>query len=91
MNKNHGLWGFFNEKRDPMVIGSVEAAHGRPWSYQELTFKSFEDLHKLYWTCVLEANRTATRRRELNRTHAGYGVMENENRLKTVRYLAVRV
>lgn len=85
MNKNHGLWGFFNKKRQPMVNGDVEAAHGRAWTYVELSSRTFEDLHKLYWACILEANRTATRGKELKRTAGGYGVVENEKRKATVR------
>ncbi|ETN46030.1 uncharacterized protein HMPREF1541_00213 [Cyphellophora europaea CBS 101466] len=80
----HGLWGFFNERKQPMVPAAAEAQHGRAWSYMELTIKSFEDLHKLYWKCILEANQINTRARELRRTRAGYGATENEQRLKVV-------
>jgi len=68
-----------------MVPAAAEAQHGRAWSYMELTIKSFEDLHKLYWKCILEANQINTRARELRRTRAGYGATENEQRLKVVR------
>lgn len=84
MNKNHGLWGFFNEKKQPIVPPGTESAHGRSWAYGELAQKSFEDLHRLHWTCVLEANRVQTRARELVRTRAGYGQEENSTRLKAV-------
>lgn len=84
MNKNHGLWGFFNEKRQPLTSPGLESAHGRSWNYAELARKSFEDLHRLYWTCILEGNQISTRGRELTRARAGFGKQENVKRLKTV-------
>ena len=85
--KDHGLWGFFNKKREALASGPVEAAHGRSWTYQELTAKSFEDLHRLYWTCILESNQIRTRLREMQRTRAGFGAHEAKGRLTTVRRL----
>jgi large subunit ribosomal protein L47 len=85
MNKDHGLYAFFDQKRRPMVPPVEESQHGRAWSYKELEIKSFEDLHKLYWACVLEANRVSTRFKEMSRTASGFGQAETDNRLETVR------
>lgn len=49
--------------------------------------KSFEDLHKLYWVCVKEQNRTLTREKERSRLRAGYGDAEGEARVEVVRFL----
>jgi large subunit ribosomal protein L47 len=57
---------------------------GRQWTYQELSVKDWDDLHKLYWTCVLEVNRTATRAREMQRVKAGYGSNEAGERMDCV-------
>ena len=83
-NPNHGLWGFFNETRQAMIPAEDESAFGRAWTYQELTIKSFEDLHRLWYTCMMERNRTHTRKNELNRIKAGYGAYEAEERIKAV-------
>ncbi|RMZ92528.1 hypothetical protein DV736_g241, partial [Chaetothyriales sp. CBS 134916] len=82
--ENHGLWGFFNKARQPMVSGEEEAAFGRPWSYHELAAKDFHDLHRLYWTTILELNRTKTRQFEMRRVRAGYGNYEAETRIQAL-------
>lgn len=53
---------------------------GRAWTYKELSVKDWDDLYKLYWTCILEANRLATRKHELARLHAGFGLNELSTR-----------
>lgn len=58
---------------------------GRAWTYQELSVKSFEDLHKLYWVCVKEQNQTLTREKERTRVRAGYGALESQERVEAVR------
>jgi len=83
-NPNHGLYGFFNEKKETVVPGEQEEAHGRSWTYHELLFKDFADLHTLYWQCVLEQNRVATRQLEHRRLRLGYGATEVKARLKVV-------
>jgi len=83
-NPNHGLYGFFNEKKETVVPGEQEEDHGRAWSYHELLFKSFDDLHALYWQCLLEQNRVATRKLEHRRLRLGYGATEVSHRLHTV-------
>lgn len=57
---------------------------GRAWSYAELSIKSFNDLHKLYWLCVKEQNQILTRSKEMRRVRAGYGQVEVDEKLKIV-------
>ena len=57
---------------------------GRSWSYAELSIKSFDDLHKLYWLCVKEQNQLLTREKEMTRVRAGFGLVELEEKLKVV-------
>ena len=83
-SENHGLWGFFNEEKTPMIAPENEAAFGRAWTYQELSIKSFEDLHRLYWACILEVNRTETRKAEMRRLRAGYGDTDAQARINAV-------
>lgn len=46
--------------------------------------KDWDDLYRLYWVCVLERNRVATRAHEMHRLKAGYGENEVDSRLKVV-------
>lgn len=57
---------------------------GRAWTYQELSVKSFDDLHKLYWVCIKEQNRTLTAEKERRRVRAGYGGLESDERVEAV-------
>ncbi|MCJ1434637.1 54S ribosomal protein L4 mitochondrial [Xylographa pallens] len=84
VDENHGLWAFFNKAKKFLTTPEVEAAHGRPWSVEELRHKSFEDLHCLWWTCVKERNRLATEKYERERVKPGYGEYEGDQRDKTV-------
>jgi large subunit ribosomal protein L47 len=84
LNPNHGLWGFFDEDRKAIRPPDQDAAHGRSWTYEELTAKNWEDLHKLWWTCILEINRLKTRNHELKKLHAGYGGNELLARMNVV-------
>ena len=61
-----------------------ELAHGRAWTYAELSYKSFNDLHGLYWVCVKEKNRIATAAKERDRVFAGYGDYESQSRNREV-------
>lgn len=83
-NPNHGLYGFFNRERQTVIPGEKEALHGRAWTVHELTFKSFEDLHALYWLGLKEINRVNTRLLEHKRLKLGYGSMEVQQRIQTV-------
>ncbi|MCJ1386117.1 54S ribosomal protein L4 mitochondrial [Xylographa soralifera] len=85
VDENHGLWAFFNKDKKFLTTPEVEAAHGRPWSVEELRHKSFEDLHCLWWTCAKERNRLATEKYERERVKPGYGEYEGDERDKTVR------
>ena len=80
---NHGLWAFFYDKKS-MVPPEQQGAHGREWTYAELSMKSFEDLHALYWIAHKERNRIMTNTAERTRLHAGYGDNEDETRDNTV-------
>lgn len=84
VNENHGLYGFFNKKNDTVLPPDQEAYHGRSWTYHDLCFKHFEDLHALYWQCVLELNRVQTRMTEHRRLKLGYGKQELQRRYQTV-------
>ncbi|KIV84656.1 hypothetical protein PV11_00429 [Exophiala sideris] len=83
-SENHGLWGFFNKDKRAILPPEEESSHGRAWTYQELSIKSFDDLHRLYWVCVQEQNRVMTREKERSRVRAGYGRQEHEDRLTVV-------
>lgn len=84
INPNHGLYGFFNKDKKVVLNDEDESQHGRCWEYKELMFKGFEELHQLYWACILESNMIATRYGELRRMKLGYGGAENQTRAKEV-------
>lgn len=85
MNPNHGLYGFFKDKQI-VLPPDQEELHGRAWEYHELVFKSFDDLHGLYWQALLERNRIKTRMVEFTRLKLGFGKHEIEKRLTTVSF-----
>lgn len=84
LTAKHGLWGFFYEEKKALVPPETMGDHGREWTYTELSLKSFEDLHALYWIGHKERNRIATNTAERTRVHAGYGDSEDETRSNTV-------
>ena len=84
VDEDHGLWGFFNKARDPLMTPEDLHAHGRAWTTQELRSKSWDDLHRLWWLCVKDINRVMTYEAERIRTEAGYGEYEAQERLKEV-------
>ena len=77
---DHGLWGFFNKDKVCFPTPDEDHKHGRAWSVWELRAKSWDDLHKLWWTCVKERNVIATQAFERERVKAGYGADEAEKR-----------
>lgn len=81
---DHGLYGFFNSARETVRPGADEAAFGRAWEEGDLTFKSFEDLHSLWWKCHMELNRISTRSSEHTRLRLGYGKNELGDRKRAV-------
>ncbi|KAH0543440.1 54S ribosomal protein L4 mitochondrial [Glutinoglossum americanum] len=85
VDENHGLWQFFNKERTTLSKPEDDYAHGRPWSTEELRYKSWEDLHSLWWVCVKERNKIATQTFERARLKAGYGDHEAQRRDTTVR------
>ncbi|KAA8901700.1 mitochondrial 39-S ribosomal protein L47 (MRP-L47)-domain-containing protein [Sphaerosporella brunnea] len=80
---DHGLWGFFRDKQ-PLPTPEEDHAHGRHWTVAELRNKSWEDLHRLWWTCVKERNIIATQMAERKRLNPGYGEHEAQEREKVV-------
>ena len=64
-------------------------AHGRSWTYEELSWKEFSELHALYWACVKERNRIFTGEAERERRRAGYGAYETESRDTAVSTICV--
>lgn len=85
VSQDHPLWQFFGAERAPFRTPEDLDAHGRAWTVEELRRKDFYDLHKLWWICVKERNRLSTEANELERTSAGYGMYEVDERMKTVR------
>ncbi|KAK5105606.1 54S ribosomal protein L4 mitochondrial [Lithohypha guttulata] len=90
ISEDHGLLGFFHKGRNDETVSTVlapdlEESHGRAWTYHELVFKSFEDLHAIYWQCVLEINRIGSRHLEMSSLRLGYGEQENQERARAVK------
>jgi large subunit ribosomal protein L47 len=80
---NHGLWGFFKNKR-LLQTPLEETSHGRAWTVGELRSRDWDTLHQLWWVCVKDRNRLATEKLERKRLGAGYGDEENKERDETV-------
>lgn len=81
---DHGLWGFFNHERTALTTPEDDSAHGRGWTVPELRAKDWEDLHRLWWVCTLERNKIFTSDRERERSKAGYGAYESDERDREV-------
>ncbi|KAF2719494.1 MRP-L47-domain-containing protein [Polychaeton citri CBS 116435] len=91
VDEDHGLWDFFNKQRDAMMPVESLHLHGRGWTVAELRLKDWEDLHRLWWVCIKERNRLNTFISELQRTQAGYGQNEAEERLKDVKKTQIAI
>lgn len=57
---------------------------GRGWTVEELTLKTWEEMHYLWWECMKEKNRLATEQVERERLEPGYGQYEAAERFKAV-------
>jgi large subunit ribosomal protein L47 len=62
----------------------TDARAGRAWTKKELSIKSLDDMHALWWKCHLELNRLSTELEERKRLNPGYGTYELESRQETV-------
>ena len=80
VDPDHGLYAFFAGRDKLMNTPAEDREHGRAWTVEELRRKSWEDLHKLWWTCCRERNRIATADRERKRAKMGFGASESKNR-----------
>jgi large subunit ribosomal protein L47 len=80
VDENHGLWDFFHRDRSPLWTPEQLSSHGRSWTVQELRRKDWDDLHRLWWTCIKESNRMLTFKRERARVGNMYGDYEADNR-----------
>ncbi|QIX00933.1 hypothetical protein AMS68_006450 [Peltaster fructicola] len=80
IDHNHGLWGFFDQDRSALMTPEALSKHGRAWTVAELRKKDFDDLWRLYWTCIREVNRINTYEMERSRLKIHFG--EHEARLR---------
>ncbi|TKA61265.1 hypothetical protein B0A55_10990 [Friedmanniomyces simplex] len=88
VDPDHGLWAFFPKERTRLSTPEELNMRGRGWTIQELRAKDWDDLHKLWWTCVKERNRIATgevERKRLGGRFGMYGEFEAGERLKEVK------
>ncbi len=88
VDPDHGLWGFFSKERTLISTPEEMNGYGRSWTIQELRGKDWDDLHKLWWTCVKEQNRIATgelERKRLAGEDGMYGDYEASERSKEVK------
>ncbi|KAE9982860.1 hypothetical protein BLS_005261 [Venturia inaequalis] len=81
---NHGLMGFFNKKGTLLSDPTDDSEHGRGWTVEELSLKTWEEMHYLWWECMKERNRLATEQVERVRLKPGYGQYEADERLRAV-------
>lgn len=84
-NPNHGLWGFFDQDRSALMTPEALSKHGRAWTVAELRKKDFDDLWRLYWTCIREVNRINTYELERMRLKIHFGEHEANGRMEEVK------
>lgn len=66
-SESHPLWQFFHDKQFIRSSDQLDLT-SRAWSIPELRRKSFNDLHSLWYNCLIERNRLA---REIHLIRAG--------------------
>ena len=86
IDENHGLWDFFPKQRTSMATPPELNAHGRAWTVPELRNKDWDDLHRLWWTCLKELNRINSSKAERERVGNMYGAYESDNRKNEVSF-----
>ncbi|CAD6585636.1 MAG: 54S ribosomal protein L4 mitochondrial [Alectoria sarmentosa] len=91
VDKNHGLWGFFNEKRKALSTPEEDAAKGRSWTVEELRHKSWEDIHSLWYKCCKERNRLATEFKERERMQLVDEKLQARSRDLTIRQTQAKI
>lgn len=84
VSEDHGLWDFFNRDRTGLSTPAQISAHGRAWIVPELRNKDWDDLWRLWWTCVKERNRVMTFLAEKQRVGKMLGGAEAAGRLREV-------
>ncbi|CAK4033655.1 54S ribosomal L4, mitochondrial [Lecanosticta acicola] len=85
VDEDHGLWEFLPPGRHSLMDPSELRSHGRAWTAAELRKKDWDDLHRLWWVCLKEANRLQTQKAERNRLGEMYGDYENDARMKATK------
>jgi large subunit ribosomal protein L47 len=85
VSETHGLWDFFTKDKTALATPEFLHQHGRAWARSELRKKSWNDLHRLWWTCLKERNRLATGLEERTRIGTIYGGYEHDGRQDAVR------
>ncbi|KXS99598.1 hypothetical protein AC578_2228 [Pseudocercospora eumusae] len=85
VDERHGLWEFFPSDRGSMATPEQLHSHGRNWYIEELRVKDWDDLHRLWWTCLKERNRLLTYANERKRVGNMYGPYESRERDNTIK------
>ncbi|EPY49961.1 ribosomal protein subunit L4 [Schizosaccharomyces cryophilus OY26] len=66
VSDTHPLWQFFRNK-NALSPPDEESKYGRSWTAEELRWKSFDDLHGLWYNCLRERNLLLTQATEMKR------------------------
>ncbi|WBW74670.1 mitochondrial ribosomal protein subunit L29 [Schizosaccharomyces osmophilus] len=66
VSDTHPLWQFFRNK-NALSPPDEETKFGRSWTAEELRWKSFDDLHGLWYNCLRERNLLLTQTTEMKR------------------------
>ncbi|CAB09773.1 54S ribosomal protein L4, mitochondrial [Schizosaccharomyces pombe] len=87
VSDTHPLWNFFRDKQ-ALPPPSEEAKFGRAWAAEELRWKSFNDLHGLWYNCLREKNLLFTQRAEMKRLQLTIPKASNERVLAVNKTMA---